>query len=123
MLKTLPTPGKLQRLIRRQSKKHRVGEFQEFVFEVRAAFRQPLDEAGYDVFLDEFIEMIESRQLCVGGMGEHLPLAETSGVVQSAHRGSPSDEDRQFVANWLRQRPEVASADVGELVDGWYGWD
>jgi len=123
MLKTLPTPEKLQRLNRRQRKKHRVGEFQEFVFEVRAAFRQPLDEADYDVFLDDFIEMIESRQLCVGGMGGHLPLAETSGVVQTMRRGSPSEEDRQFVVNWLRQRPEVASAEVGELVDGWYDWD
>jgi uncharacterized protein YggL (DUF469 family) len=56
-------------------------------------------------------------------MGGHLPLAETSGVVQTMRRGSPSEEDRQFVVNWLRQRPEVASAEVGELVDGWYDWD
>jgi len=123
MLKALPTPEKLQRLNRRQRKKHRVGEFQEFVFEVRAVFRQPLDEADYDVFLDDFIDMIESRQLCIGGMGGQLPLTETSGVLQAMKRGSPSEEDRQFVVNWLRQRPEVASAEVGELVDGWRGWD
>lgn len=123
MLKALPSPEKLQRLNRRQRKKHRVGEFQEFVFEVRVRFRQPLSGPEYDPFLDDFIELIESRNLAVGGMGGRLPLAETTGVVQLARRGSPTEEDRQAVLAWLRQRAEVASADASERVDGWYSWD
>lgn len=123
MLKALPTTEQLRRLNRRQRKKHRVGEFRELVFEVRAKFHQALDETAYDSFIDAFIGMIESRRLAVGGMGGRLPLVETDGMVSAACRGSPSDDDRRAVAGWLRQRAEVASAKAGDLVDGWYGWD
>ena len=123
MLNLLPSARTLRRLNRRQRKKLRVGEFQELVFEVRVQFRQPMDDAAHDAFLDEFIEIIESRHLAVGGMGGQLPLMETDGVVSAWGRGSPTEVDRAAVADWLRQHPDVASADVGDLVDGWYGWE
>lgn len=121
MLNHLPSARKRRRLNRRQRKKLRVGEFQELVFEVRVQFHQPMDDAAHDAFLDGFIEKIESRHLAVGGMGGQLPLRETDGVVSAWGRGSPTEVDRAAVADWLRQRPEVASVDVGDLVDGWYG--
>lgn len=122
MLKRLPSARKLQRLNRRQRKKLRVGEFQELVFEVRIRFRQPMDDAAHDAFLDGFIELIESRHLAAGGMGGQQPL-EADGVVSAWGRGSPSEADRTAVLNWLRQHPEVASAEAGDLIDGWYGWE
>jgi uncharacterized protein YggL (DUF469 family) len=122
MLNHLPSARTIRRLNRRQRKKLHVGEFQELVFEVRVQFRQLLDDAALDTFLDEFIEYIESRQLVVGGMGGQLPLTTTDGVVSTWGRGSPTEEDRSAVVNWLLQRPEVASAAAGDLVDGWYGW-
>ena len=121
MLKKAPSAEQLRRLNRRQRKKHRVGEFQEFLFEVRVTFRQPLDEPAYDPVIDDFIEMIESRQLVVGGMGGTLPLASTDGMVSAARRGSPTQDDPSAVVTWLQQRAEVAGAEVGEFVDGWYG--
>lgn len=122
MLNRPPSAGKLKRLNRRQRKKLRVGEFQELVFEIRMTFSQPLDEAAYDAWWDAFIGLIESRQLAVGGLGGRLPLTETEGIVSTQSRGSPTEEDRQAVLLWLQHRPEVASTEAGEFVDGWYGW-
>lgn len=118
MLKQIPSAQKLARLNRRQRKKLRVGEFQELVFEVRIHFHQPMEEAWLDTFLDDFIELIESRRLVVGGLGGTLPLRATDGIVSASKRGSPTEEDRRAVLDWVLQRSEVADAEVGELVDG-----
>jgi len=123
MNKNPMSSGRLRRLNRRQRKKLRLGEFQELVFEIRVRFHQPLDDTAYDPFLDAFIEFIESRQLAIGGLGGRLPLAETDGIISAWSRDSPSEEDRQAVLAWLHERPEVALAEVGEFVDGWYGWN
>lgn len=119
----MPSARKLRCLNRRQRKKLRVGEFQELVFEVRMQFHQPMDGASHDAFLDGFIELTESRYLAVGGMGGQLPLLGTDGIVSALGRGSPTEANQQAVLEWLRHRPEVASAEVGDLVDGWYGWE
>ncbi len=79
MSKGLPSARRVRRLNRRQRKKLHVGEFLEQVFVVRIQFRQLMDDAAHDAFLDEFIEFIESRQLAVGGMGGYAKLAQ--GVV------------------------------------------
>ena len=123
MLNGLPSSRKIRRMNRRQRKKLRMGEFQEFVFEIRVGFRQPMNDAALDFFLDGFIDLIESRHLAVGGMGGQLPLMETDGVVSAWGRGSPTEADRATVVNWLQQRPEVSRAEAGDLIDGWYGWE
>lgn len=120
MMKHMPTPRRTRRLNARQRKKRRLGEFRELVFEIRIAFRQPMDDDAYDAWLDAMIGMIEARGLCFGGMGGSLPMRETGGVIQKWGRGSPSEDDRQAVLQWLRDRPEVAHSEAGELADGWY---
>lgn len=120
MLTCLPSAPAIRRLNRRQRKKLRVGEFQEHVFDVRMQFHQPLVDAALDVFLDGFIAFAEARRLVVGGLGGALPLSETEAVVSTAGRGSPSESDRHAVLDWLRQRPEVAGAEAGDFIDGWY---
>lgn len=119
----LPSTGRLNRLNRRQRKKLLVGEFQELVFEVRLKFAAPLDESAYDAFIDAFIAFTESHHLIIGGFGGSLPLAEMDGLVSKWGPGSVSETDRQAVRAWLEQRPEVSEAQLGDLVDGWYGWD
>lgn len=114
---------RLRRLNRRQRKKLHLGEFQEFAFEIKMRFSQPLDEVACDVFWGGLIEMLELRQLAVGGLGGRLPMTETDGIVSAWNRNSPTDEDRQAVLDWLQHRPEVATAEAGEFVDAWYGWD
>jgi len=119
----LPSTGKLNRLNRRQRKKLLVGEFQELVFDTQISFAKPLDESAYDAFIDAFIDFVESRHLVIGGFGGSLPLSEMDGLVSKAGPGSVTDADRQAVQAWLEQRAEVSKVVLGELVDGWYGWD
>lgn len=123
MVNRVPSARKLRCLNRRQRKKLHVGEFKESVFEVRIQFHQPMDDTVHDAFLDEFIDLIESRHLAVGGLGGRLPLRETDGMVSAWGRASTTEMDRIAVLGWLRKRPEVVSADTGDLVDGWYGWE
>lgn len=122
MLTHLPSARKLTRLNRRQRKKLRAGEFQELAFEVEIRFNQALDEAAFDKFLDNFIEFIESRHLLIAGLGGRLPLQETDGIISTQGRGSATDNDKNAVRDWLIQRPEVANADTGAFVDGWYSY-
>lgn len=107
----------------RQRKKLRVGEFREFVFEIKVRFRQPMEGAALDAFMDSFIDLIESRHLIVGGLGGRLPLMETDGIVSAWGRSSPTNEDRLAVLDWLGKHVEVANAEAGDLIDGWYGWE
>ena len=119
----LPSTGKLNRLNRRQRKKLLVGEFQELVFDAQISFAKPLDEPAYDAFIDAFIDFVESRHLVIGGFGGSLPLSNMDGLVSKAGPGSAAEADRQAVQEWLQKRPEVSQVKLGELVDGWYGWD
>ncbi len=86
MFQQLPSVRKLARMNRRQHKKLRVGGFQELVFEVRIRFHQPMEETRLGIFLDDFIELIESRRLVVGGLGGSLPLLATDGIVSTLKR-------------------------------------
>ncbi|CAM4222864.1 YggL family protein [Kerstersia similis] len=110
-----PTGKRLRRLNARQRKKLHVGEFQQFIFEVRASFSANDDS---DALLDALIEMIESRDLFFGGS---VGRGVLDGMV-SACAGSPSEDDRQAVLQWLQQRGDVTQVTVGELADAWYGW-
>jgi uncharacterized protein YggL (DUF469 family) len=112
----------VRRLNRRQRKKLRVEEFQEYVFEVRVWFGQAMADVAHVQFLDAFIEMIESRNLCVGGMGGMLPLEETDGMIGAFGRKSPTVDDQNAVLAWLQQRSEILKVEVGERVDAWHGW-
>jgi uncharacterized protein len=112
----------VRRLNRRQRKKLRVEEFQEYVFEVRVWFGQAMADVAHDLFLDAFIEMIEARDLCVGGMGGLLPLEVTDGMIGAVGRKSPTVDDQNAVLVWLQQRSEIAKVEVGDRVDAWHGW-
>lgn len=91
-------------------------ESQNLVFEIRMIFSQPQEKAAYDVFLDDFIEFIESRRLTIGGIGGQLPLLKADGIVSSWEKSLPSEEDRLAVLDWLKQRREVVSAEAGALM-------
>lgn len=112
----------VRRLNQRQRKKLRVAEFTEYIFDVELTFAQPIDGRPYDRFIDELFGFLEQRGLLGGAFGGRMPLTETSGVITTIERGSPTDEDREAVATWLRARPEVADTRVLALRDGWHGY-
>jgi uncharacterized protein YggL (DUF469 family) len=111
----------VRRLNRRQRKKLRVEEFQEYVFEVRVWFGQAMTNVAYDQFLDTFIEMIESRNLYVGGMGGTMPLDVTDGMIGAVGHKSPTVDDQNTVSAWLQQRSEIVKIEVGNRFDAWHG--
>lgn len=108
--------GRLRRLNRRQRKKLHVGEFQEFHFEVSGSLVSGIDE---DALLDAFIAWIESCNLYfAGGFNE----GEIGGIVLT-DVGSPTEEQRQSVVRWFKERPEVAEVEAGDFQDSFYGYD
>ncbi len=112
----------VRRLNQRQRKKMRVGEFTEYVFDVELTFREPIEGKQYGSFIVGLFDFLEQRRLLGGGFGGHRPLTATSGVITTMERGSPTEEDREAVAQWLRARPEVADVRVLEMTDGWHGY-
>ena len=93
---------------KRLRKKHRLGEFREFGFEVEFATSE-------EVF-DEFIDMIEEPHLQFGG-GEFEEFWE--GVVQGDWRHSVTGQQRQIVRQRLMNHPKIQAVKAGEFVDMW----
>jgi hypothetical protein len=119
-------PARLTRYNRRQRKKHRIGEFQECIFSVKASFNPPLTHEHYDVFIDAFFDLADERLLSLWTFGGSFPLQETNGIVEASYKSlnlSPTEQDREAVLTWFNNHPMVESVSVGELVDGWYGYD
>jgi len=104
---------------RRQRKKFRVGEFQEFGFCVSAQLVDGLDHDAKVAACDAFIsECIEGNRLTYGGAVDDC----LDGVVApEGNRSSATEEHRQLVQSWLESRAEFVSVRVGQLVDAWYG--
>ncbi|MDM1707102.1 YggL family protein [Thiopseudomonas alkaliphila] len=99
---------------RRLRKKLCVDEFQEAGFEVQINYPENADDTAVAEFFAEFIvDVIEANEMAfIGG--------EDYGIVCLARRGSVTEEQRNLVEQWLKGRAEVASVEVGPLVDAWY---
>lgn len=108
--------NKLENKNRRIRKKLYLGEFAILGFEVSCT-TEFKDFDQYDVFVDEFIDYINSIDLCFGGGG--LELFE--GFICSTERyRSVTEEEQLAVANWLDARSEVKKVEVSDLVDANY---
>lgn len=105
-----------QRHNRRQRKKLHLGEFQEFGFTASALFALG-PSVDRDALLDSFLEFIEANGV--------MTATSTSDkfdayLISSAARGSPTEDHRQLVRQWLDGRSELSGVQVGELSDAWY---
>ena len=99
---------------RRLRKKLCVDEFQELGFELFITYREDLDEAAEDAFMQQFLQQaIEGNGLMFIGCDEF-------GMVCLGKRGSVSEGQRAQVEAWLQARGELASYRVGALADAWY---
>ena len=98
----------------RLRKKLCVDEFQELGFELNLDFKEGLDDAAVDAFLDAFLtEAMDGNGLdYVGG--------EDFGLVCKATRGSVTEEQRATVEAWLKARPELTRVEVSALLDAWH---
>lgn len=114
--------SRIRRLNARQSKKLRVGAFQEHNFDVELVFHAPMRGEPYHDFINDFFGFLEERGLLGGGFGGKEPFSETEGVIARIERGSPTEDDRAAVIAWLRGRPEVVDARAQEFRDAWHGF-
>lgn len=101
---------------KRLRKKLYLDEFAVHGFEVSASCASK-DEERFNQFIDGFLEYIENRGLLFGGGGS---TESFEGFVISNQRyGSPSEEDRNAIQEWLGL--PCSGVSVGELVDANYG--
>lgn len=99
---------------RRQRKKHYAGEFRELGFMLRLTFTQAQGAAEQDAWFDTFIAEIERLGLAYGGGADE-------GYVCAYGRGTVTPAQRDSLLGWLRQQPDIASVDAGQLQDAWHG--
>ena len=103
---------------RRLRKKLYLGEFAVFGFELSGNLNLETED-DYDSWLDQFIEFIENRNLCMGGHGDAKSF---SAFICSTRRyRSVLDEDREAVRSWLDSSGTTSDVVVGQLVDAYYG--
>lgn len=101
---------------RRILKKLYLGEFAMMGFEVSCK-TDITDFDRYDVFVDDFIDYIDSLGLCFGGGG--LELFE--GFICASERYlSVTEEQKAQVMAWLDARAEISDLIASELVDANY---
>lgn len=107
------------KLKKRLRKKHHLGEFQEFGFEIFTELKPDLSENDFDKFLDDFIDEIENEKLSFGGGGNREIW---QGFVTSDEKyTSPTEEQKEKIQKWLESRDEVGDIKIGEFRDAWNG--
>ena len=112
---TKNTPAKRSRRLR---KKLFLGEFAVLGF---AATGQCAEGAGQitDKFIDDFIALIESRNLLIGGGFDKNTFDVF--ICPAARYASATQEDRIAVEHWLAAQGFMQQIEVGPLVDAYYG--
>ena len=105
---------------KRLRKKKRIGEFQEFGFNIGFRFSSKLNIETRDNFIDRFLEKaIERNSLVFAGAGDCF---EWNGFVAlDKIRGSAINSHREVIDQWLIQESDILEYYVAPLIDAWYG--
>ena len=102
---------------KRVQKKLFLGEFAVYGFEVSGQFTQG-EDSDLDSCFDDFIDLVESRNLCFGG---GYTKSYFNGFITHIDRyGSASEKDRQEIESWLLSRNNLSDIVVGSLSDAIY---
>ncbi|QUJ70467.1 DUF469 family protein (plasmid) [Photobacterium sp. GJ3] len=99
---------------RRLRKKLFSGEFTVYGFAVNCRMTEH-SETDYEEFIDEFIDLVESQNLIVGGGSSQEQF--DCFVVSNNRYDSPTEKERLVIERWLLSNPIFAEVNVGELVD------
>ena len=105
---------------RRLRKKLRVGEFQEFGFEIEIGLNHDVT-ITFDDALDAWVNFVESRGWAFGGGGE-INGRKLEGFVAKDGKGTLTGEDRLSAEKWLSERKWVKQFHVSQLKDALHGW-
>ena len=102
---------------KRLRKKLHKGEFKELGFYLHFTLPEDLTEEQLDVFVEQFFtEVIEAQRLDYTGSGG----VEWQGFVAPIGPSSLIEKQRDEVASWLQNHPQVLHHEVSELRDAWY---
>ena len=101
---------------KRLAKKFRQGDYRELGFYVTYTIDSDTDE---EVLLDEILEMIESRELEIGGTTNSF-FVTGSGDTRTSRTARPTEDDRKYVETWLLDKG-MSDVKVWEMTDAWYG--
>lgn len=69
----------------------------------------------YEVFIDEFIDFVEARDLMIGGGASHNEFDCL--VVAQGRYNSVTESDRAAIETWFTNKPECANVEVSALID------
>ena len=116
MLKKLEIHNKKKRL----RKKLYLGEFTVYGFQFECKVNSNTEEE-LDKFLDDVIDLVESRELVVAGVGGGNSDNFDMFVCSSYRYGSVTEEDRNAFTKWLSNHSLVSEMTISELVDVNYG--
>ncbi|MBE9526576.1 MAG: DUF469 family protein [Proteobacteria bacterium] len=111
------TKPSLKNKNKRVQKKLFIGEYAVFGFDVSGQCTLG-DESGFDSYFDDFIDFVESRNLCFGGgyTGKEFDAF----ITAIDFRVSTTEEDRQAIEKWLSSQDKLSNIVVGDLVDANY---
>lgn len=99
---------------RRLRKKLRLREFQQMGFATDFTLSLASTSTAESTFWRKLIEFVEAEGLEIGGSLSSFYVVRTG-------RGTATDTDRENLATWLRQQPEVTIVNVWPLDDAWHG--
>jgi uncharacterized protein YggL (DUF469 family) len=104
---------------RRLRKKLFQDEFATFGFELECEFKNDLTDETISQFIDSFfIDAINAENLVFGG---GLSSKRLSGFIGSSKRyGSTTEADKAKLLAWLKTQPQVATVELGEIIDANY---
>jgi uncharacterized protein len=100
---------------KRLRKKLHKGEFQEFGFGILIQFKQTISFDKKEIFIDDFIELIEELNLLFGGGGSELTL---EGFI-TAEKGSVTNLDENKISSWLESKSDIVESFKIEKKDAW----
>lgn len=103
---------------RRLRKKLYLDEFTVLGFEFSCELNVN-HEGDFDSLLDQFLEFIEGRKLCMSGGGNTESF--NAFICSEDRYGSPTNEDLAAVTLWLQSNSSVKNVTIGQLVDANYG--
>jgi uncharacterized protein YggL (DUF469 family) len=120
-----PTPLTQQqrRLNRRQRKKKRLGEFQEWGLSICAHLVGCDTDAEMDAFIDTFLTLVESQNLMFGGGFGTVAVTKLDGVLAKPGRGSMTLTQAGAILTWLAADSRVSDVINCTWIDLWHGND
>jgi uncharacterized protein len=100
---------------KRLRKKLHKGEFQEFGFDILIQFKQTISFDKKEIFIDDFIELIEELNLLFGGGGSELKM---EGFI-TAEKGSVTNLHENKISSWLESKSDIVESFKIEKKDAW----